>query len=137
MSSSFSADALRLKYKRLLGAPAPVVLVDLFHNGAQTEAQAYVDSGAGYSIFDADISRRLGIVLEDGARIWIYGLDGRRVSVYLHRIGLGLAGFHITATVGFSDEMRIGFNLLGRHSVFNQLQFCFNDRDHELTVTPL
>lgn len=137
MSSSLPSDPIHLPYKRLFGSPAPVVMVSLFHNHARTETRAYVDSGAWYSVFDADVAARLNIVLQNRAHIWSHGLDGRRVPVYLHRVGLELAGFHVSATVGFSDQMKMGFNLIGRHSIFNQLQFCFNDRDGEITITRL
>ncbi len=96
-----------------------------------------VDSGAVYSIFDASIADRLGIDLKLGRQASVWGLDGRLVPLYLHLLGLTIGEFHLTAEIGFSDQLRIGFNLLGRHSVFNQLQFCFNDRDGELIVSRL
>lgn len=65
------------------------------------------------------------------------GADGNSIPVYLHRVGLRLAQFHVSATIGFSEHLGVGFNLLGRHTVFNVLQFCFNDRDGKLIVSRL
>jgi predicted aspartyl protease len=110
-------------------------MIALYHEDAWTEADAYVDSGAWYSVFKSEIAERLGLNLKEGTRVWSYGLNGQPVPIYLHRVGLRVAGFRISATVGFSDQLGIGFNLLGRHSIFDVLQFCFNDRDGELVVS--
>ncbi len=131
------SDFIHLPYAWMRGQFAPSVSLDLFHNRARTQALAYVDSGALYSIFSADVAECLELDLVNGARIWVKGLDGVNIPIYLHRVGLRLADFQINATIGFSDKLGVGFNLLGRHSVFTQLQFCFNDRDNQLTITRL
>ncbi len=127
----------RLPYRRLRGQLAPIVFLRLYHGRRQTDDYAFVDSGATYSIFGIDLAERLGIDVFSGEHRFVVGLDGRLASIYLHSGGLEIGTFQITAEVGFSDQLRIGFNLLGRFSVFNQLQFCFNDRDGELTVSRL
>ncbi len=126
-----------MAYGTLYRQLAPIVAIQLFHDHAQAAALAFVDSGATYSIFQADIAGRLELSLIEEQEQKILLPDGHMIRAYLHRVGLSLADFQISAVVGFSKEMRIGFNLLGRYSIFNQLQFCFNDRDHELSVSPL
>jgi len=130
-------QTLRFPYQYLRGRYSPVVRVALFHDHAQTADRAYVDSGATYSIFDPEIAERLGINLRSGKTASVVSLEGQSFPVYLHPVGLRIGEFHIRAEIGFSEHLRIGFNLLGRHSVFDQLQFCFNDRAHELTLTRL
>ncbi|MBM3130198.1 MAG: hypothetical protein FJ009_16435 [Chloroflexi bacterium] len=127
----------RIPYRRLRGQRAPFIFLQLYHADRQTEDYAFVDSGATYSIFDLAVAERLGIDAFSGRHDSVIGMDGRLASIYLHTIGLEIGTFHLTAEVGFSEQLRIGFNLLGRHSVFNQLQFCFNDRDGELIVSRL
>ncbi|MEW5718514.1 MAG: hypothetical protein AB1817_07810 [Chloroflexota bacterium] len=134
---SNNPDSIRLAYRLLRGRGAPVVRIRLFHDSRQTEDFALVDSGAVYSIFDASIADRLGIDFKLGRRASVWGLGGHLVTIYLHPVGLVIGELHIRAEIGFSDQLRIGFNLLGRHSIFNQLQFCFNDRDGELIVSRL
>ncbi|MBI5650375.1 MAG: hypothetical protein HZC40_08015 [Chloroflexi bacterium] len=131
------SDSIRLPYTVIRGYAVPVVTLDLFHNHAHTAAMAYVDSGALYSIFKSDLAERLNLDFTSGTRVPVKGLDGIQIPVYLHRVGLQIADFQISATIGFSDQLGVGFNLLGRHSIFNQLQFCFNDRDGEITITRL
>lgn len=132
-----NTDSIRLAYRLLRGQRMPIIRVGLFRDSRRTEDMAWVDSGAVYSIFDASIAERLGINLKLGRRVLVEGLGGNLVVVYLHTVGLAIGTFHITAEIGFSEQLRIGFNLLGRHSIFNQLQFCFNDRDSTLIITRL
>ncbi len=133
-----SESVIRLPYQFVGGRFSPVIQLRLFRNGAQVTEVAYVDSGAVCSIFKARVAKQLEISdYKLGRQVKVIGLDGRMVAVYLHRVGLEIGKLHFSAEVGFSDQLGIGFNLLGRHSVFNQLQFCFNDRDGELVVSPL
>lgn len=131
------SELIRIPYATIRGYSAPVVPLDLFHNRARTTTLAYVDSGALYSIFKSDVAERLELNLTSGAHAWVKGLDGIQIPIYLHRVGLRLANVQINTTIGFSDKLGVGFNLLGRYSIFSQLQFCFNDRDGELTITRL
>jgi hypothetical protein len=130
-------NSIRLPYRLLHGRYAPIVLIRLFRDSKQIEDFALVDSGAIYSIFDASIASRLGIDFKLGRRASVWGLEGRLVPIYLHPLGLTIGEFHLTTEIGFSEHLRVGFNLLGRHLIFNQLQFCFNDRDSELIVSRL
>jgi hypothetical protein len=41
------------------------------------------------------------------------------------------------APAGFSDALRVGFNLLGRAGFFDRFTMCFNDRARILTATRL
>ena len=132
-----SSDSVHLPYGSIYKKPAPIILVNLFHNHAEVPALVYVDSGALYSVFKVDVAERLELEWSSGTRVWGTGIDGKRIPLYLHRVGLRVAEFQFTATVGFSDQLAIGFNLLGRHSIFDALQFCVNDRDGELTVSRL
>ena len=47
------------------------------------------------------------------------------------------AGVEFNAPAGFSDALRVGFNLLGRAGIFDRFTMCFNDRARLLTVTRL
>jgi hypothetical protein len=127
----------RLPYQLVKGNYGPFVYLALFHARLQTIELAYVDSGAVYSVFETGVADHLEIDWRSGRRLAITGVDGSASAIYLHRVGLRIADVHLTTEIGFSEHLGIGFNLLGRHSVFNQLQFCFNDRDGELTVSRL
>ena len=55
--------------------------------------------------------------------------DGRLIRSYLYRLPLQLGDEKIRGLVAFSDELNVGFNLLGRHSIFNAFdEVVFNER---------
>ncbi len=116
---------VRIAYRYVFDRLSPLISVKLFSGDAQVVESAYVDSGAWFSVFRGPAARQLGIDLATGKLVWTKGVGGQSVPVYLHRVGLEVAGFHLSA------------NVVGRDSVFDALQFCFNDRDGELTVSRL
>jgi hypothetical protein len=93
----------------------------------------YVDSGAMFSIFHNRTARRMGINIQDGRLQMIVVGDGSYIPTYLQDLKLRIGEFEITAPIGFSERLGIGFNILGRKGIFDQFQVCFND--HILKVT--
>jgi hypothetical protein len=94
---------------------------------------AYVDSGAMFSIFHERTARRLGINIRDGRLQMIVVGDGGYIPTYLHDLKLRIGEFEITAPIGFSERLGVGFNLLGRKGIFDQFQVCFNDHTRKVT----
>jgi hypothetical protein len=125
----------RFPYRLWYGIQSPFVTVRLFYDKASATAEAYVDSGAFYSIFGPIVAASLGLTTTAGAQKRVRLADGRMITAYLHRMGFRLGEEHFTATIGFSDELGIGFNLLGRFSIFDRLMFCFNDYERILYVS--
>jgi hypothetical protein len=125
----------RFPYRLWYGIRSPFATIRLFYDKTSATAEAYVDSGAFYSIFGPVVAASLGLTITAGTRKRVRLADGRMITVYLHRMGFGLGEEHFTATIGFSDELGIGFNLLGRFSIFDRLMFCFNDHEGTLYVS--
>jgi hypothetical protein len=63
--------------------------------------------------------------------------DGNSISVFFFKVPVRIADFEIVAERGFSEQLRIGFNLLGRKGIFDRFQVCFNDRERVLSFTPI
>ena len=93
----------------------------------------YVDSGAMFSIFHNRTARRIGINIQDGRLQMIVVGDGSYIPTYLQDIKLRIGEFEITAPIGFSERLRVGFNILGRKGIFDQFQVCFNDHIRKVT----
>lgn len=53
--------------------------------------------------------------------------------VYLHDLEVQLGEERFTGTIGFSEKLGIGFNLIGRVSFFNRFKVCFDE--HKFLVT--
>jgi hypothetical protein len=93
----------------------------------------YVDSGAMFSIFHTETAKRMGINLQNGRLQMIVVGDGSYIPTYLHELTLGLGDFEVTAPIGFSERLGVGFNILGRKGIFDQFQVCFNDHIRKVT----
>lgn len=126
------SDEYRFPYRWLQGRLSPVLPVHLFHNHHQAEVWAYVDSGAFYSIFQPWVARRLDIDVPTSHCTTVVVGNGQTIAVYLHRVGLRIGHEHFSATIGFSHDLGIGLNILGRATVFDRVLFCFNDAEHVL-----
>lgn len=98
---------------------------------------AYVDSGAVFSIFHIAEAARIGIEWQQGIQQMVVVGDGSFIPVYFHDLTLTIGDWHLTAPIGFSERLGVGFNLLGRTGVFNQFQVCFNDQDKKTTFFKL
>ncbi|MBI4530325.1 MAG: hypothetical protein HY709_02285 [Candidatus Latescibacteria bacterium] len=59
--------------------------------------------------------------------------DGKFLTIFLHDIELQIGLHRIPAPVGFSEELGVGFNLLGRYGVFQHFRICFDDSKHTVT----
>ena len=105
----------------------PIVPLEIqTKSGEWIEFHAYIDSGAGYSVFHADHAEVLGIQLEDGRKIFFTVGDGAQIPAYVHKILVKFAGKEFRAEVAFSSSLGVGVNLLGRTSFFDEFSICFH-----------
>ncbi len=116
---------------------APIVDIDLWTEGRWVKFDAYVDSGATYSILHTDKAEILGLNFRSGRKILIRVGDGKLIPVYTHKLPVQFAGQKFTAIIGFSENLGVGFNLLGRISFFDRFRICFNDKEKTLDTTHL
>lgn len=123
-----------VRYKPLRGGLHPIIRFGLRAGETVLEVTAYVDSGAAVSIFEPGCAERLGLDFRRGRRIHVMVGDGGTIPVYLHRVQVLLGQYTFAATVGFSDRLGVGFNLLGRRDLFSRLSFTFNDYHHFLLI---
>ena len=117
------------------GRYAPIVYLQVWTGNRWLYLQAYVDSGASWSVFHVDVAQLLGLKLHKVKRRYIALGNGSVLPIYLARIKVRFAGEEFTVPAGFSDALRMGFNLMGRAGFFDRFLMCFNDRARCLTVT--
>jgi len=123
--------------KDAAGHYAPIVYLQVWSGNRWLYLQAYVDSGASWTIFHADVAQLLGIKLSRGARRYMALGNGSVIPITLHRVRVRFAGMEFSVPAGFSDALKVGFNLLGRAGFFDRFVMCFNDRSRVLTAVPL
>lgn len=97
----------------------------------------FVDPGATFTIINAAEARDMGIDWQNGRPQMIVVGDGSFIPTFIHNLPIQIGTSQITAPVGFSERLGVGFNLLGRTGVFNQFQVCFNDRARKVTFQPI
>ncbi len=119
------------------GRSAPIVYLQVWTGNRWLYIQAYVDSGASWSIFHVDVAQLLGIKLRRTARRYASLGNGNVLPIYLARIRVRFAGREFTVPAGFSDALRMGFNILGRAGFFDRFEMRFNDRAKILAALPL
>ncbi|MBS3919637.1 MAG: retropepsin-like domain-containing protein [Deltaproteobacteria bacterium] len=97
----------------------------------------FVDSGATFTILSTDDALRMGIEWERGSQQMIVVGDGSFIPAYFHDLSIQIDQWQITAPVGFSERLGVGFNFLGRKGIFDQFQICFNDHARKVTFQKL
>ncbi|OIN96204.1 hypothetical protein AUJ66_07145 [Candidatus Desantisbacteria bacterium CG1_02_38_46] len=115
----------------------PIITFEICAGQRWIRLEAYIDSGATYSIFHVDTAGLLDIDYQEGKKILITVGDGGVIPVYLHKLPVRFAGLEFDAIVGFSKSLGVGFNLLGRAGFFEKFRICFNDRDKIVEATKL
>lgn len=119
------------------GIFAPIISLEIWSGERWIGCEAYLDSGATYSIFHADLAQILGLVYRKGRKVFVKVGDGGLIPVYLHKLPVKFAEVKFNALIGFSESLGVGFNLLGRVSFFDRFRICFNDKDKIVETTRL
>ena len=107
---------------------APIIPLKIKGREGWITFEAYIDSGASLSIFSIDRARILGINYTKGEKMRVVVGNGDLLEVHIHRLQVELANSRFHAQIGFSAQLGIGFNLLGRKSFFERFKICFDDK---------
>ena len=127
---------MKFSYRFYEGKFLPIIPISLTENGKLIQMRAYVDTGASYSLFHAKVAEILGLDVEKGILYELVVGDGDILKVYLHSVTISLAGKEFKVTIGFSKNIGVGFNILGRKDIFDKFIICFNEKDKEISFTP-
>lgn len=86
---------------------------------------AYADSGAAHSVFDDSVARLIGADWRTGRAMVATVGTGAVLRFFLHPVTIQMRRVRLRLEVGFSAELRIGFNILGLDvfEQFNQVTF--------------
>lgn len=107
-----------VRYQLLYRGWLPIIPVVMTWRGRSLQSEAYLDSGAFYSIFKMSVATELGIEISHAKDRRFKVADGSFIPVKLVKLPINIAGRRGIAEVAFSDRLNIGFNLLGRKDVF-------------------
>ena len=127
---------MKLPYLKFRDRFLPIVSIWLKGGKEWVEFKAFVDSGAGYSIFKAEMAEILGLRLEDGKESYVTVGDGSLIKVYIHNVSVRIADKEFEAAVGFSRHLGIGFNIIGRLDIFDRFTVCFDESEKIVEFYP-
>ena len=120
---------MRFQYQQRHGKFLPIIPIKLKSVvGEWITFDAFVDSGASYTLFTAEIGEILGLDVENGEKIYVTVGDGSLITVYLHELEVKIGEKTFKATIGFSKQLGIGFNIIGRKDFFEKFKICFDER---------
>ena len=105
-------------------------------NGQWLKFHAYVDSGAGYSVFHSDTAKSLRLSYIKGDKIPMTVGNGKQIATYRHRLKVRFANEEFYAQINFAPDLGVGVNLLGQRSFFDRFTFCFKSWKGQLDITP-
>ena len=114
-------------YKTYRGTPCPIITFGLKGPRDWIQTEAYVDSGAFLSILSVNEAAGLGLDYRKGKETLVTVGDGSLIPVYVHRLPIHIGSVELTARIGFSPRLGIGFNLLGRQDIFTRFDVTFSD----------
>ena len=127
---------LDYKYAVVAGRRSPLIPLGLDFGGRWQRVEAYVDSGAFYSVFKVGFAIAIDIEWQKGEKRYVQVGDGGLIPVYLHTVDLQLRQQRFSGQIGFSDHLGVSFNLIGRIPLFTHFEICFDDRQGIIRLTP-
>lgn len=116
------------------GKFAPIVELVIYGEDRPFCFEAFIDSGADYSVFDESSAYLLGLDLKKGTKVPITVGDGDRMIAYLHEVEVSFADKKFKTPICFSSALGAGFNLIGRKGFFQKFTICFHERAKYVSV---
>lgn len=113
------------QYRDLEHLFVPAVNVTLIGPSGEEDFIAIWDSGAQYCLFNGLRAVSIGLDLMTGRPQTLGGLTGS-LQARIHQVSLEIFGTQFQCEVAFS-ERPISRELLGRHTLFNQVRLGFRE----------
>ncbi|MBI4838050.1 MAG: hypothetical protein HY806_02705 [Nitrospirae bacterium] len=126
--------SLIFPYKLINKRYIPVIPLILHGSrNAKIRTEAFVDSGATFSIFNIDIAKSLTLNLNNAREQFFVVGDGSFIPAKVIKIPIEIGNEKIIADIAFSEKLNIGFNLLGRKGIFEYFEeIAFNEKGKEV-----
>lgn len=97
----------------------------------------YVDSGATYTVLQSTIADQINFDYRSGQQISLQVGSGSPIRVFLHDLDVQLGAESFTSKIGFSDQMGIPLNILGKTGFFDRFTVYFSQPRKSLTFEPI
>ena len=124
---------IRFPYSSIGGIWQPIVPIGIKLDSSWQRIDVYVDSGATYSILKARIAERFGFDYRQGNLVNLQVGDGSLIRVYIQNLEVQLGTERFICPIGFSDNLGVPFNVLGKMYIFDRFNVCFHQRERLIT----
>ena len=124
-------------YKPMEGTFQPIISVGIRFQNSWQPLRFYVDSGAAYSILRANIADELDFDYRQGNRVYLQVGSGSLILVYVNQLEIQIGSERFFCRIGFSEQLGVRFNVLGRADIFNRFKICFQEHQRLLTFEPI
>lgn len=131
------SNPILFPYKNAAGKPSPMASAGVEINGCWHVAEFYVDSGAFYSLMQAQFATGFGLDYQKGQKLLVQVGDGALIPVFLHSLPIQIGHVLFNAPIGFSAKLGVPFNLLGRAGIFERFKICFHEQRKLTSFQPL
>ena len=128
--------SVKYAYKKSKQLKMPIITVAIEFKKKWFPLEAYVDSGATYSVFTAQIADYIGLSYREGLRKYVQVGNGAFIPIYLHDLQIQVGKNRITVPIGFSEKLGINFNLIGRVGFFDYFKVCFDEKNYIIQLIP-
>jgi len=108
----------------------------LLNGNKQVDFEVLIDSGADYSVFDAEIGGLLDLELQGSEDAKDFrGIGGGQVTGYRHEVGMIIGGHKFQLPVYFAEDLgRDSYGVLGQRGFFEffRVRFIYSKQALEL-----
>lgn len=120
---------MKFKYKRYGPTLRPVIPVIIKNQDKATGYQVLVDSGADMCLFHAQIGELLGIKVENGKPMEVFGVGGKASIYYVHKVTIEVGGWPYEINAGFMPDVAgrvMPYGVVGQDGFFDKFIVKFD-----------
>jgi len=115
----------------------PIIQVILIGPQKSVIVDALIDSGADKCLFNSELAKELGLILENGEAEYFGGIEGGKIKCFVHKIQLQILGLDkkIEVSAGFIENLKVSA-ILGQEGFFDGFKIKF-EKDHNcIEISP-
>jgi len=115
----------------------PIIQVALTGPGKSVIVDALIDSGADKCLFNSEIAKEIGLILEKGDAEYFGGIEGGKIKSFVHKIQLQIVGLDkkVEVSAGFIKDLKVSA-ILGQEGFFDAFKIKF-EKDHNcIEISP-
>jgi len=133
-----SVLAFPYQFNRRFGTWHPIIPIRMHGpSGLTADVTAYLDSGAAFSVFEATEAVALGFDLTRGRTKSAIAGDGGILRCTILPVHFEVGGYKVLAEVGFSSDLKVGFNILVLVVFFDRFrEVVFQHRHKRVLLRP-